>query len=147
MKANSRNSIRWSLATTVVALALWTLPLTFGDGGDAIAGKAALADAGGNGRLVAVKSEMPSDGNAASAEEKKLPASDRADDTDAGPAAGADPDLGNGDDGDGIRDDSDIASVDGSANDGGTKDHAAAPIATAAKGTADAIGDFFGETF
>ena len=143
MKANSRNSIRWSLATTVVALALWTLPLTFGDDGDAIAGKAALADAGGNGRLVAVKSEMPSDDNAASVEEKTPPASDRADDTDEGPAAGADPDLGNGDDGDGIRDDSDIASVDGSANDGGTKDHAAAPIAATTEGTAETIGGTF----
>ena len=141
MKANSRNSIRWNVATAVVALALGALPLTFD--GDAIAGKTALADAGGNGRLVAVKSETPSDDNATSAEEKKLPASDRADDTDEGPAAGADPDLGNGDDGDGIRDDSDIASVDGSANDGGTKDHAAAPIAATTEGTAETIGGTF----
>jgi len=147
MKANSRNSIRWGVATAVVALALGALPLSFDDDGDAIAGKAALAGAGGNGRLVAVKSETPSDDNAASGEEKMPPASDRADDADEGPATETNRDLGNGDDGDRIRDDSDIASVDGSVNDGNTTDQAAAPVATAADGTADTNGDFFDETF
>lgn len=141
MKPNSRNSIRWGVATAVVALALGALPLSFDDDGDAIAGKAARAGAGGNGRLVAVKSETLSD------EEKKRPASDRADDADEGPATETNQNLGNGDDGDRIRDDSDIASVDGSVNDGNRTDQAAAPAATAADGTADTIGDFFDETF
>jgi hypothetical protein len=141
MKANSRNSIRWGAATAVVALALGVLPLTFD--GDAIAGKTALADAGGNGRLVAVKSESLNDDTATNSEEKKPPVSDHADDADEGTAIGANPDLGSADDGDRIRDDSDTASVDGSANDGDTMRHPAAPVATAAEGNADTIGETF----
>jgi hypothetical protein len=141
MKANSRNSIRWGVATTVAALALGVLPVTFD--GDAIAGKPALADAGGNGRLVAVKSEPLNDAAATNGEEKKPPASDRVDDADEALPTATSPDLGNADDGDRIRDDSDTASVDGSANDGDAMDHSATPVATAAKGTADTTGETF----
>jgi hypothetical protein len=138
MKANSRNSIRWGVASAVAALALGVLPLTFD--GAAIAGKAALADAGGNGRLVAVRSESPNDAAATNGEEQKPPASDPADDADEALPIGTNPDLGNADDGDRIRDDSDTASVDGSANDGDTMDHSATPVATAA---ADSSGETF----
>jgi hypothetical protein len=108
MRANSRSSIRWGVATAVVALALGALAIT---------GKAALADGGGNGRLMAANQRTLSDD--AVSEEKVQPASDLVDDAKAtGP-----------DDGNRIGDDSDVASVDGSVNDG------------------DADGEFFDETF
>ena len=141
MQANSRNSIRWSVATAVAALALCVLPFTFD--GDAIAGKAALADAGGNGRLGAVKSEPLNDATAANGEENKPPASDRVDDADEALPTATNPDLGNADDGDRIRDDSDTASVDGSANDDDTMEHSATPVATAAKRIADTTDETF----
>jgi hypothetical protein len=137
MKANSRNSIRWSVATTVAALALGVLPFTFD--GEAIVDKAALADAGGNGRLVAVKSERLDDVT----EEKKAVATGRVDDADEPLPIANNPDLGNADDGDRIRDDSDTASVDGSANDGEEIDHSAMPVAAAARDTADTTGETF----
>jgi hypothetical protein len=111
MRPNSRSSIRWGVATAVVALALSALAIT---------GKAALADGGGNGRLMAANQRTLSDD--AVSEEKVQPAPDLVDDAE---ATG----LGDPDDGNRIGDDSDVASVDGSVNDG------------------DADGDFFDETF
>jgi heme A synthase len=65
MRANSRSSIRWGVATAVVALALGALAIT---------GKAALADGGGNGRLMAANHRtLPDD---AMSGEKVQPASD-----------------------------------------------------------------------
>jgi hypothetical protein len=143
MRANSRNSIRWSIATAAVALALGALPATFD--GDAIAGKAALADGGGNGRLVAVNPTPPPD--AAREQGQPQPAPPFADAARHSRADETDQRLGNSDDGDGIGDDSDIASVDGSANDSDAAQDEAGPMATAAKSTADAPGDFSDETF
>src|SRR5262245_49035915 len=47
MRAKPRSSIRWRVATAVVALALCTLP------------RAAFPDGGGNGRLIAVRLPEP----------------------------------------------------------------------------------------
>jgi hypothetical protein len=140
MRANSRNSIRWSITTAVVALALCALPATFDAEGGAIAGKAALADGGGNGRLVAVN-PMPSP-DAAREQGRPQPTPPFADD-----AHDSRPDATDERAGDGIGDDSDIASVDGSANDGEAAPDEAGPMATAAKNTADAPGDFSDEAF
>jgi hypothetical protein len=145
MRANSRNSILWSIATAVVALALGALPATFDADGDAIAGKAALADGGGNGRLVAVNPMPPPD--AAPEQGQPQPAPPFADDARHSRADETDQRLGNGDDGDGIGDDSDIASVDGSANDSDAAQNEAGPLATAAESAAGAPGDFSDETF
>ena|SRR5262245_52749466 len=123
MRANSRSSIRWGVATAVVALALGALPLTFGDDGDAITGTAALAEGGGNGRLVAANPPLPAADGAVAEGEQEQPVSGLADD--------AGQDLGSADDGDRIGDDSDIASVDISAKDA----------------DADAGGGPFGEAF
>jgi hypothetical protein len=110
MMANSRSSIRWGIATAVVALAF---------GGLAITGKAVLADGGGNGRLMAVNQKaLP--GDAMGEEEEKVQAaSDLVDDAKATETSQG---LGDPDDGIRIGDDSDVASVDGSANDGNAAD-------------------------
>ncbi len=108
MRANSRSSIRWGVATAVVALALGALAIT---------GEAALADGGGNGRLMAANQRaLPDD---AMREEKVQPASDF---VDAAMATETGEGLGDPDDGNRIGDDSDVASVDGSANDGEAAD-------------------------
>jgi hypothetical protein len=108
MRANSRSSIRWRVATAVVALTLCVLP------------KAALADGGGNGRLVAVRLAEPAGDSAMTEQEKKQPTAD------VNAAAGVDPkiriDQQLGRTHDGIGDDSDVASVEGSANDDDTVD-------------------------
>ena len=95
MRANSRSSIRWSVATAVaVAVVLGTAP--------------ALAGSDGNGRLVAAQpTALPDD-------ESQQRAPDFAIDVRATHTTGT---GRNADDGDLIRDDSDVASVDGSAND------------------------------
>ena len=98
MRAKPRSSIRWRVATAIVALTLCALP------------KAALADGGGNGKLVAVKTAEPGGGSAVSDQEDQ-----RVDDAGDGAPIEIDPTLGG--DGDRIPDDSDIASVEGSAND------------------------------
>ncbi len=118
MRANSRSSIRWGVATAVVALALGALAIT---------DKAALADGGGNGRLMAVSQGVPPDD--AMSEETVRPVSDFLDDA---KATATSQGFGDPDDGNRIADDSDVASVDGSANDGDA---------------ADADGEFFDETF
>ena len=102
MRANSRSSIRRGVTTAVVALALGALPLT------------ALADGGGNGRLVAATAPTPAAENALTDDVKSQPISSRADETQ---KIEIDQDLDRADDGRWIGDDSDIASVDGSAND------------------------------
>jgi hypothetical protein len=91
--------MRWRVATAVVALALCALP------------KAALADGGGIGRLVTVKlvAAVPAETTAGPANGQ--PISYRVDSADADPAVEVT------DDGDRIGDDSDVASVEGSAND------------------------------
>ena len=149
MRANSRNRIRWSVATAVVALAIGALPLTFNDDGDAITSNAALAGEGGNGRLVAANSEALLDADAVigEEEEKEQSASDVADDANENQATGTGRGLGNGDDGDRVGDDSDVASVDASANDGDPVDGAADSVATAAEDATDAVGEFFDDTF
>ena len=147
MRANSRNSIRWSVATAVVALAIGALPLTFNDDGDAITGNAALAGEGGNGRLVAANSQALLDADAVIDEEKEQSASGLADDANENQATGTGQGLGNGDDGDRVGDDSDVASVDASANDGDPVDGAADSVATAAEDATDAVGEFFDDTF
>lgn len=98
MRANSRSSIRRGVTTAVVALALGALPLT------------ALADGDGNGRLVAATAPKPAADNALTDDVK----SSRADET---VKIEINQDLDRADDGRWIGDDSDVASVDGSAND------------------------------
>ena len=103
MRANSRSSIRWRVATAVVALALCALP------------KAALADGGGNGRLVAVRLAEPTADGTMADQGKGQPISEM--DDDAGANSKITIDLRSSGDFDSIGDDSDIASVEGSAND------------------------------
>lgn len=98
MRANSRSSIRWRVATAIVALALCTLP------------RAALPDGGGNGKLVAARVAEPAADGAASDQEDQ-----RVDHAGTMPTIEMDQKLSG--DGDRIGDDSDIASVEGSAND------------------------------
>jgi hypothetical protein len=95
MRANSRSSIRWGVATAVaVAVVLGTAP--------------ALAGSDGNGRLVAAHpTALPDD-------EWQQQAPDFAIDIRETQTTGT---GRNANDGDLIRDDSDVASVDGSAND------------------------------
>jgi hypothetical protein len=97
MRANSRSSIRWGVATAAIALAL--LPVTF---------KSALAGADSNGRLVAAHPNTLTD------DKQAQQAPGFAADIRDTPASGTN---GDADDGSLIRDDSDVASVDGSAND------------------------------
>lgn len=104
MRANSRSSSRWRVATAVVALGLCILP------------KAALGDGGGNGRLVAVRLSEPVADGATTDQDKGQPISEMVDDAGANPKI-EDQKLGDADDGDGIGDDSDVASVQGSVND------------------------------
>jgi len=144
MLANSRNSIRSGIATTVVALALGAIPVTFDTGGAAIIGKVALADGGGNGRLVAANPKPLAGSDAIGGQEKMPPASDLVDDIE---ATGADQPLVNGNDGDRVEDDSDVASVDRSAGDRGTMADAVDPVATAAEIAPGAIGGYSGESF
>jgi hypothetical protein len=106
MRANSRNSFRWRVATAVLALVFAALPL------------AALADGGGNGRLVAFYAKAPNDA-AAGGEETVRPLSGLVDDA---KASAASQNPGHADDGTWIADDSDVASVDGSVNDDDTAD-------------------------
>lgn len=97
MRANSRSSIRWGVAIVAIALAL--LPVTF---------KSALAGADDNGRLVAAHpNTLPDD-----VQEQQAPGF--AADVHDTQASGTD---GDADGGNLIKDDSDVASVDGSAND------------------------------
>jgi hypothetical protein len=147
MMANSRNSIRWGVATAVVALALGAIPVTFDADGAASIGKAALADAGGNGRLVAANPKPLPGSDAMGDQEKMQPASAIADDADDLKTTGADQPLVTGDDGDRIEDDSDVASVDRSANDRDAEADGVDPVATAAKITPGASGDYSGESF
>jgi hypothetical protein len=105
MRANSRNRLRWGVATAFAALALGALPLSFDD--DAITGKAALADGGGNGKLLAAYPKPLS--VKATSEQHDLSG-----DSDKQLATGSDQAF---DEGYRIGDDSDIASVEGSAND------------------------------
>jgi len=102
MRRHSRSSKRWRVATAVVALALCSLP------------KAALADGGGNGRLLAVKLAEPAPPEATTAHAIGQPISYLVDGADTEPPASLERSL---DDGDRIGDDSDVASVEGSAND------------------------------
>ena len=90
MRANSRSSIRWRVRA-VATLALCILP------------SAALGDGGGNGNQVAAKVSAPVAVDAATDERKGLILIDQ--------------DLGSAGDGIWIGDDSDVASVEGSAND------------------------------
>jgi hypothetical protein len=110
MRANSRSSIRWSVATAVaVAVVLGATP--------------ALAGSDGNGRLVAAHpTALPDD-------EWQQQAPGFAIDVRDTQASGTD---GDADDRSLIRDDSDVASVDGSAND---------DVA------ADAVDELFGGSF
>jgi hypothetical protein len=117
MRANSRSSSRWRVAIAVVALGLCALP------------KAALGDGGGNGRLVAARLSEPNADGAATDRDKGQPVSEMAD-TGANPKIEIDQKLSDADDGDGIGDDSDVASVEGSVND-----------------TVDTGGERLGETF
>jgi hypothetical protein len=126
MRANSRSSIRWGVATAIVALALGAVPLTVDNDAKAITGKAALADGGGNGRLVAARSPAPAAENALTDAVKSQPISSRADEA---VKIEINQDLDSADDGDWIGDDSDVASVDGSANDD------------------DAVGEYLGGSF
>ena len=97
MRAKSRSSIRWGVATAVVALAL--LPVTF---------KSALPGADSNGRLIAAHpNTLPDDEEVQQAPGFAAEVHD----------IQADRTNGDADDDSLIRDDSDIASVDGSAND------------------------------
>ena len=106
MRRHSRSSKRWRVATAVVALALCALP------------KTALADGGGNGRLVAVKLADPSPAGATAGRAIGQPVSYVADGDTEQPVR-----LEHSiDDGDRIGDDSDVASVEGSANDDGGVD-------------------------
>jgi hypothetical protein len=105
MTSNSRNSVRWGLATAATVLALGSVPLTF---------QVAAAGAEGNGRLIAAHATTLPEEN------QEQPAADIADDV-SGPQASA---ASSADDGDLIRDDSDVASVDGSANDAAAADPA-----------------------
>jgi len=95
MRANSRSSIRWRVATAIVALALCTLS------------KAALGDGGGNGKLLAARVPEPAAGSVVTGQEN----------TRVGAAPTVEVDQKRNGDGDRIADDSDVASVEGSAND------------------------------
>ncbi|HUL09348.1 MAG TPA: hypothetical protein VLV76_23655 [Candidatus Acidoferrum sp.] len=106
MRRHSRSSKRWRIATAVVALTLCALP------------KAPLADGGGNGRLVAAKLADPSPLGATAGQGIGQPISYVAD-GDAEQPLRLDRSI---DDGDRIGDDSDVASVEGSANDDGGVD-------------------------
>jgi len=101
MRANSRSSSRWRVAIAVVALGLCAVP------------KAALGDGGGNGRLVAAMLSEP----IADSADKGQPVSEIVDAAGANPKIEIDQKLGDAEDGDGIGDDSDVASVEGSVND------------------------------
>ena len=114
MTSNSRNSIRWGIASASIALALGTLPITL---------QRAAAGADGNGRLVAAHPTTLPD------EQQEQQAPGFADDVHETQASGTNRDA---DDADLIRDDSDVASVDGSAND---------------DAAADAGGELFGGLF
>jgi|SRR5215468_83136 len=100
-RRNSRSSIRWRVATTVVALALCGLPWS------------ALADGGGNGRLVAVRLAEPADNVGITDRNKGQPISDARTTMNQKIVRR----LGEVDDHGPIGDDSDVASVEGSAND------------------------------
>jgi hypothetical protein len=99
MRSKSRSSFRWRVATAVVALTLCTLP------------KAALPDGGGNGRLIAVR--LPA--AAMTGQQDEQPIGDLVDAAGTPPKIGIDQQPGDADYG--IGDDSDVASVEGSAND------------------------------
>jgi len=101
MRAKPRSSIRWRVATAVVALALCTLP------------RAAFPDGGGNGRLIAVR--LPEPAAAMTGQQDEQPIKDLVDT--AGPTPKIRIDREPGDADYGIGDDSDVASVEGSAND------------------------------
>ena len=101
MRSNSRSSIRWRVATAVVALTLCTLP------------KAALPDGGGNGRLIAVR--LPEPAAAMTGQQDEQPIADLVDAAGTAPKIRIDQERGGADYG--IGDDSDIASVEGSVND------------------------------
>ena len=118
MRANSRSSSRWRVAIAVVALGLCALP------------KAALGDGGGNGRLVAVRLSEPIADGAMTDPYNGQPISQIVDGAAANPKIEVDQKLGDADDGNGIGDDSDVASVEGSVND-----------------TADTSGEFPGGSF
>ena len=100
MRSRSRSSIQWRVATAVVALTLCTLP------------KAALPDGGGNGRLIAITLPPAA---AMTGQQDEQPIADLVDAADATPKIRIDRDPGDADYG--IGDDSDVASVEGSAND------------------------------
>src|SRR5215813_8063084 len=99
-RSRSRSSIRWRVATAIVALTLCSLP------------KAALPDGGGNGRLIAVRLPEAAGDNATTPEQ---PIPDFVEAAGATPKVRTDQALGAASSG--IGDDSDIASVEGSAND------------------------------
>jgi hypothetical protein len=101
MRSKSRSSIRWRVATAVVALTLCILP------------KAALPDGGGNGRLVAARLPQPAAVMTGQQDEQPIADLDAA--AGATPKIRIDRELRDADYG--IGDDSDVASVEGSVND------------------------------
>jgi hypothetical protein len=109
MRRHSRSSKRWRVATAVVALTLCALP------------KAALADGGGNGRLVAFKPADPAPAEITTGRAIGQPISYVVDSTGTEPALGIERSI---DDSHQIGDDSDVASVEGSANDDGSANSA-----------------------